>query len=316
MTDDSFIACICASPADDGPRLVYADFLEEQGRADRAELIRVQIALSHIEPRRKFENCTGFYSRRDRIELLTVQPVDGIRPREGERIDVTLNRRDAPPGVKLEFFGLLVTDVITLRVPLEGMTRTEIGLKIDEESVPWTGESLRTRSSAILTANPEWAYDLARIFIPTKESCRPRYEYGHSGCYNPDGHGVIRWEWRRGFVERLSISWESWHPHAAAVLARNPITRVELTTWPEMQSNEHLRMWRFRGPSAIDGPFLSWHAIPGVPAGGHWQDAIGPLLAAEWPGIEFAMPPDDWLLPLSQPDRVRLMQGRWANPEE
>lgn len=45
MTDDAFIRTILASPDDDGPRLVYADYLEEQGEAERAELIRVQCEL-------------------------------------------------------------------------------------------------------------------------------------------------------------------------------------------------------------------------------------------------------------------------------
>src|SRR5450432_1685581 len=41
-----FLAAILDRPAEDGPRLVYADWLEEQGDADRAEFIRVQIELS------------------------------------------------------------------------------------------------------------------------------------------------------------------------------------------------------------------------------------------------------------------------------
>lgn len=43
MTRDeqAFIAAIRAAPADDVPRLVYADWLEEHDRGDRAELIRV-----------------------------------------------------------------------------------------------------------------------------------------------------------------------------------------------------------------------------------------------------------------------------------
>src|SRR5262245_7675431 len=34
-----FLAAILEQPDDDGPRLVYADWLEEQGQSDRAELI-------------------------------------------------------------------------------------------------------------------------------------------------------------------------------------------------------------------------------------------------------------------------------------
>jgi uncharacterized protein (TIGR02996 family) len=52
MTDESaFIAAVRDSPEDDGPRLVYADWLDEQGDpelAARAEFIRVQCGLAHL----------------------------------------------------------------------------------------------------------------------------------------------------------------------------------------------------------------------------------------------------------------------------
>jgi uncharacterized protein (TIGR02996 family) len=48
MNDDVFLRQIIANPRDDGPRLVYADYLEEQGDADRAELIRIQISIPNL----------------------------------------------------------------------------------------------------------------------------------------------------------------------------------------------------------------------------------------------------------------------------
>jgi uncharacterized protein (TIGR02996 family) len=42
----SWLACICERPTEDGPRLVYADQLEEWGHADRAEFIRIQIEIA------------------------------------------------------------------------------------------------------------------------------------------------------------------------------------------------------------------------------------------------------------------------------
>jgi uncharacterized protein (TIGR02996 family) len=52
---------VLADPADDAPRLVYADWLDEQGESDRAALIRVQVELTR---RRKVRGhnpceCTG-----------------------------------------------------------------------------------------------------------------------------------------------------------------------------------------------------------------------------------------------------------------
>src|SRR5437764_8755275 len=43
--DRAFLASILDAPDDDSPRLIYADWLDEQGDADRAEFIRVQCTL-------------------------------------------------------------------------------------------------------------------------------------------------------------------------------------------------------------------------------------------------------------------------------
>lgn len=48
MTDQDFLREIIANKADDGPRLIYADWLDSQGRSERAELIRVQIEAAQI----------------------------------------------------------------------------------------------------------------------------------------------------------------------------------------------------------------------------------------------------------------------------
>ena len=51
-----FLRAIAAKPADDLPRLVFADFLEESGEPDsiaRAHFIRAQIALTQLTPRTK-----------------------------------------------------------------------------------------------------------------------------------------------------------------------------------------------------------------------------------------------------------------------
>ena len=48
-----FLNAICADPADDLPRLVFADFLEESGEPDaiaRAHFVRAQIALTQLTP--------------------------------------------------------------------------------------------------------------------------------------------------------------------------------------------------------------------------------------------------------------------------
>jgi uncharacterized protein (TIGR02996 family) len=51
MTEhDAFLQTIIESPDDDALRLVFADWLDEHGEAERAELIRLQCALNSLPP--------------------------------------------------------------------------------------------------------------------------------------------------------------------------------------------------------------------------------------------------------------------------
>jgi uncharacterized protein (TIGR02996 family) len=47
---DALFRAICENPADDTPRLVYADWLEENGQPERGELIRLQCEAWHHCP--------------------------------------------------------------------------------------------------------------------------------------------------------------------------------------------------------------------------------------------------------------------------
>jgi uncharacterized protein (TIGR02996 family) len=44
----TFLEAIAAVPDEDGPRLVFADWLEEQGESNYAEFIRLQCRLAGI----------------------------------------------------------------------------------------------------------------------------------------------------------------------------------------------------------------------------------------------------------------------------
>ena len=47
---EAFLQAVCDHPDDDTPRLVYADWLEEHGQPERAELVRVQVAIERDGP--------------------------------------------------------------------------------------------------------------------------------------------------------------------------------------------------------------------------------------------------------------------------
>ena len=49
-TDAAFLRTILAAPDDDAPRLIYADWLDEQGESDRAEFIRLQVREARMAP--------------------------------------------------------------------------------------------------------------------------------------------------------------------------------------------------------------------------------------------------------------------------
>ena len=46
---ESLLRAVVAAPADDLPRLVAADWLEEHGQPERAEFIRIQVELAQLE---------------------------------------------------------------------------------------------------------------------------------------------------------------------------------------------------------------------------------------------------------------------------
>ncbi len=64
--NESFLQAICENPDDDAPRLVYADWLDEQGRGEAAEFIRAQIEITRVtRGSRRFANL-----RRRALKLL------------------------------------------------------------------------------------------------------------------------------------------------------------------------------------------------------------------------------------------------------
>ncbi len=65
----AFLRDIIANPQDDGVRLIYADWLEEQGETDRAEFIRVQIEQSILP-----DKCPLGEDIPDRCFLFPMEP--------------------------------------------------------------------------------------------------------------------------------------------------------------------------------------------------------------------------------------------------
>ncbi|MFM8273267.1 MAG: TIGR02996 domain-containing protein, partial [Gemmata sp.] len=79
----ALVAAVCANPAEDTPRLVFADWLQESGEPERAEFVRAQCALARAE-----DEYDGSYAM---YEFLRRVYPTGLAATKWQRID---------PGVK------------------------------------------------------------------------------------------------------------------------------------------------------------------------------------------------------------------------
>lgn len=173
----AFIAAIRANPADDTPRLVAADWLDEHGERDRAEFIRVHLAYyaarhSHRRQSLGGEPCRKCKLKR-RLKRLWHLPGKGL-----------------PNGI----WGRLPVD---------------------------------------------------------------------------------------GFLTVVDCSAADWLAHGDAVLAREPVERVSLTTWPELT---------FHGPnySLAGDPADRWFNTDALPSPADGIERR--VLSARWPGVKFVLP--------------------------
>ena len=80
----AFLAAIRADPDDDAPRLIYSDWLDQQGRAEQAEFIRVQCELAQLESI-LVAHCKV---------LVADQSIDPGRPDGHENERIALRRRE------------------------------------------------------------------------------------------------------------------------------------------------------------------------------------------------------------------------------
>jgi uncharacterized protein (TIGR02996 family) len=67
---DALLKAVCGNPDDDTPRLVFADWLQENGEEERAEFIRVQIELARgaVDVTLKEREQTLFTANREEWE--------------------------------------------------------------------------------------------------------------------------------------------------------------------------------------------------------------------------------------------------------
>jgi uncharacterized protein (TIGR02996 family) len=115
VTDrDALLEVIRRDPADDLPRLAFADLLDEQGEAERAEFIRVQVEL---EPLRCWSDGTLGEPLND-AEVAELRRYNALRRRERELMTsnvVPIWRSWAAPANRLTPQGALFSDHVFFR---------------------------------------------------------------------------------------------------------------------------------------------------------------------------------------------------------
>src|SRR5262245_7614105 len=84
----AFLDAIRAEPDDDASRLIFADWLEENGEGERAEFIRLQIALARGRP----VGADAEEARKEVGRLLTIHRREWLRGCEGIEWTVEFRR--------------------------------------------------------------------------------------------------------------------------------------------------------------------------------------------------------------------------------
>lgn len=247
--EEAFMEAILAAPADDAIRLEYADWLEEQGRVERAEFVRVQVAMARMGTLDLSKGLT--YREREIIKLRYGLGGGGAYTWEeiGRIFKVTRER---------------VRNIMAGAIK----KRLDVG--------QW--DALRRRERELRTAANESAWGAKRICEITGCPTCP--------CSAADliQRGYVGLDFVRGFIERLALPAAAWLTHADAMTKGTPVREVAFTTWPEYRFKDN-------GRCAFVGRERD-HWIPRGESYDHSRRGITEmLLAAEWPGIRFALPP-------------------------
>jgi uncharacterized protein (TIGR02996 family) len=191
---DSYLRAVLALPDDDGPRLCAADWWDEQGAAERAEFVRVQVTLA-ANP--GLEHCTEASAN--------WCPVCGDcrcpGPEESKCDEACpLHRPDSPHG------------------EYEALWRRERELRTYDNIISW------------LPVVEPWGAFLSA-------TCASHLGPGDAHCCNGPSP-IARAEFRRGFVEEITVSAAGFLAHADALTAACPLRRVRLTTRPGLSFGE------------------------------------------------------------------------------
>ena len=153
---ESLLRAITANPDEDTPRLALADWLDENGEPERAELVRVQCELSRLPPKpRELFVADGAGTRMEGLGV-------ALTPRGGGHYSASnaergLSTETFSPGERVDVYAHLARkDQIKwmrgLKYVKHVPERHQIIFRKDEESGPWKGTALAARERELTAA--------------------------------------------------------------------------------------------------------------------------------------------------------------------
>ncbi len=320
------LRAILANPAEDTPRLVYADWLQEQGEPPCPRCVgpgRVAGDSPWLCPR-----CGGTrrdQSYRERAEDVRVQvELARLTPRPELLCHVTEHR--GAPALPFEVTALVYPDQPGAADLKPGDVVDLRHRQRDDSEFMMIGA--RAMRVARDVTRPE---QTDATFLVTGEACPQRERHkalhgrgrelfaawcnregsDHPGMpctlahYDEAGGGLC--VYRRGFVEAVSCTAEEWVRHADAIRAAQPVTAVTLTSPLEVsvyaddfsvfKMTARTPEMRFARNDAglvyaylVDVPPARRDALRAAFAARDMPAAAGIVAALHWPGVTFQPP--------------------------
>jgi uncharacterized protein (TIGR02996 family) len=319
-TEAGFVEAIVTRRGDDAPRLIFADWLEEHGAAERAEFIRVQCELARLEcvlssPFPDQAECTGASAnwcpvcgdcccpRPEDAKNDPRCPLHAPMSRHGDDDSVNALAKDLRGRERKILHGPARIDLagadapFALRPPVDAAA-------LDFAWVlggPATARATFRRGFvAALECAAEDFFRRADALLWCWGECRTCPRPAQTSCSHCHGKGRVpptmecptcegRGQYEPAFSDGGSPKDHSCEhcagsgrvPRPCPATAQ-PIEQVELTTVPHIEQDAN-RVW-----------------FPGRRKWDKWDDRFGGagaylpprLLAAEWPGVRFKLPGD------------------------
>lgn len=200
MTDcDAMLAAILSDPADDLPRLMYADWLDENGESERSEFVRVQVELS------RYKHGTG--------KCPTCRVLSGEVHKEG-----------------CEYFRLKTKENDTAHKYILGRGEwnapiiAALGLQPLQDDFAGQWYWVRGFVASVRLSWKDWLHHHEALYWHPKQTVECPKCNGRGGY--DEYRGIGEWDWAScppcESTGRIS------RPFVATA---HPITKVELTTW-------------------------------------------------------------------------------------